>query len=41
MSSTSIGPKLDNNENETEEPKVGNIEEEQASILEQPTVYEV
>ena len=33
MSSTFIGPKLENNENETEEPKVDNFEEDQGSDL--------
>ena len=33
MSSTFIGPELENNENETEEPKVDNFEEDQGSDL--------
>ena len=41
MSSTSIGPELDNNENEIEKPEVYNIEEEQDFFLEQPKVDEV
>ena len=41
MSSTSIFPKLDKNENEIEKPEVQNFEEEQASVLEQPKVDEV
>ena len=40
MSSTSIGPKLDKNENEMEKSEVGNIEEEQAYILEKLKVDE-
>ena len=33
MSSTLIGPRLDNDENETEEPKVDNFEEDKAYVL--------
>ena len=39
MSSTSIGPELDNNKNETEKPEVQNGEE-QATITEQQKVDE-
>ena len=41
MSSTFIGPELDNDENEMEKPEVDNVEEEQSSVLEQPKVDEV
>ena len=41
ISSTSIGPELDNYENEMEKPEVDNVEEVQASVLEQPRVDEV
>ena len=33
MSSTLIGPKSENDENKMEEPKVDNVEEDQASDL--------
>ena len=33
MSYTLIGPKLDNYDNEIEDPKVDNVEEYQASVL--------
>ena len=33
MQSTLIGPELEKNENEMQEPKVDNVEEDQASIL--------
>ena len=33
---TSIVPELDNDENENEKPTVKNVEEEQATVLEQP-----
>ena len=33
MPSTLIGPDLENNENEMEEPKVHSVEENQASVL--------
>ena len=33
MSSTSIGLELENDGNEMEEPKVDNVEEDQASVL--------
>ena len=41
MFSTSIVPKLDNDENEMEKPEFENVEDEQASVLEQPKVNEV
>ena len=41
MLSTSIGPKLDNDENEIEKLEVKNVEEEQAIVLEQPKFDEV
>ena len=33
MWSTSIGAELDNDNNETEEPKIDNVKEDQASVL--------
>ena len=41
MSSTSIGPELNKNENEMEKYEIESVEEEQASVLEQPKVDEV
>ena len=41
ISSTSIGPELDNYENEMEKPEVDNVEEDQNSILKKPKVDEV
>ena len=41
MYSTSIGPELDNDENEIDKPEGDNVEEEQASVMEQPKVDEV
>ena len=41
MLSTSIGPDLDKDENEIEKPEVKNVEEEQATLLEQLKFYEV
>ena len=39
MVSTAIGPELDNDENEIENPEILNVEEEQATVLEQPKVH--
>ena len=33
MLSTLIGPELDNDDNEMEEPKVDNVEEDQSSVI--------
>ena len=33
MLSTLIGPELDNDDNEMEEPKFDNVEEDQASVI--------
>ena len=41
MSSTLIGPNLDNNDNKMEKPEVDNVEEDQNSILKKPKVDEV
>ena len=41
MSSTLIGPDLDNNNNKMEKPEVDNVDEDQASILEKRKVDEV
>ena len=41
MSSTTIVPKLLKNKNEMKETEVENVEEEQASVLEQQKVDEV
>ena len=41
MSSTSIGPELDNDENEIGKPEVKIFEEEQATFMEQPKVDQV
>ena len=34
MSPTLVGPKLDNDDNETEIPEVGNVKDDQASVME-------
>ena len=41
MSSTLIGPELDNDYNKIENPEIDNVEEDQAYVLEKPRFYEV